>query len=314
MTSITERARQAAAGSFGRGLTAAIAVALGVTLYSFPSFAQGTCPTTPAEMSTELLDEDAAARAEAAQCFIESAVLFDYPDLKQVVNKMLNDDSADVRFYGLGALQASAWAALTTGSDLRNEKAKIMQVLNEDPVARNKAAAAYLIAQMDPIPVNQAQEPLLDLLGHADVLVVEAALAALSRFDSPPEEQISQALMVMKEHSDHNHRGVALQGLGRLHKDDPSIDPAVVGAVASALGDDNRFVQWQAANSLRMFGPQAASAEPDLQAIVWDPKQPPEVRKVAQEAVESITGEPIKPPWLTGETPPPEPGMAGAPE
>ena len=312
MTTISESTRRGTAGALRRGVAAAIGLSL--ALYGFPAFAQGICPATPGELTTALLNEDAAVRAEAAECFIEEAALLDYPDLKEVVNTMLKDDSADVRFYGLLTLAASYLGGLTTGSDLRNEKAKIMQILNEDPVPRNKAAAAGIIGSMDPIPVNQAEGPLLDLLAHSDTKVVNAALGGLLRFDPPPEEQISRALMGMTGHSDFKHRSVALRGLGRLYRDDPSIDPAVVEALASALGDDNRLVQWQAANSLRMFGPQASSVEPDLQAIVWDPKQPPEVRKMAQEAVESITGEPIKPPWLTGETPPPEPGMAGAPE
>ncbi len=312
MTRILESTRRGTADSLGCGVAAALALA--VALYGFPVLAQGTCPATPAELSTELLNEDSAARAEAAECFIEEAALFDYPDLKQVVNTMLKDDSADVRFYGLSTLAASYLGGLTTGRDLRNEKAKIMQILNEDPVPGNKAAAAGIIGLMDPIPVNQAEGPLLDLLAHSDVMVVEAALGALLSFDSPPEEQMSQALMGMTGHSDHNHRGIALRGLGLLYRDDPSIDPAVIEALVSALSDDDRFVQWQAANNLRRFGPQASSTVPDLQAIVWDSKQPPEVRKMAQEAVESITGEPIKPPWLTGETPPPEPGMAGAPQ
>jgi hypothetical protein len=63
-----------------------------------------------------------------------------------------------------------------------------------------------------------------------------------------------------------------------------------------------------------MFGSQATSAAPDLNAIVWDPEQPPDIRKAAQKAEEAITGEPTQPPWLTGETPPPQPGMTGAPE
>ncbi len=311
MTGILESTRRGTAGSPGCGVAA---LALAVALYGVSAVAQGICPATPGELATALLDEDAAARAEAAECFIEEAVLFEYPDLKQVVNKMLRDDSPDVRFYGLSTLAASYLGGLTTGSDLRNEKAKIMQILNEDPVPRNKAAAAAIIGAMDPIPMNQAEGPLLDLLAHSDTKVVNAALGALLSFDPPPEEQISRSLMGMTAHSDQYHRSVALKGLGRLYRDDPSIDPAVIEALVLALSDDDRLVQWQAANSLWTFGPQASSAVPDLQAIVWDPKQPPEVRKVAQEAVESITGEPIKPPWLTGETPPPEPGMAGAPE
>lgn len=312
MTRILESTRRGTADSLGCGVAAALALA--VALHGFPAFAQEICPTTPGELTTALLNEDAAARAEAAEWFIEEAVLIDYPDLKAVVNQMLRDDSLDVRFYGLSTLAASYLGGLTTGRDLRNEKAKIMQILNEDPVPRNKAAAAAIIGAMDPIPVNQAEGPLLDLLAHSDTKVVNAALGALLSFESPPEEQISQALMGMTGHSDHNHRGIALGGLGRLYRDDPSIDPAVIEALVLALSDDSRFVQWQAANSLWTFGSQAASAVPDLNAIVWDPKQPPEVRKVAQEAVESITGEPIKPPWLTGETPPPEPGMVGAPQ
>lgn len=292
----------------------AAVLALAVALCGFPAVAQEICPATPGELTTALLNEDATARAEAAECFTGEAMLFDFPELKQVVNKMLRDDSPDVRFYGLSTLAISAWGGLTTGSDLRNEKAKILQILNEDPVPRNKAAAAAIIGAMDPIPVNQAEGPLLDLLAHSDTKVVNAALGALLSFDPPPEQQISQALMGMTGHSDQYHRSVALKGLGLLYRDDPSIDAAVIETLVLALSDGSEIVQWQAANSLRRFGSQASFTIPDLQAIVWDPKQPPEVRKMAQEAVESITGELIKPPWLTGETPPPQPGMTGAPE
>ena len=186
-----------------------------------------------------------------------------------------------------------------------------MQILIGDPFGPNRAAAAGLIGAMNPIPVAQVQAPLLILLSHPAAIVAGAALDTLLRFPEPPEQQISQALLGMTGHSDPNQRGLASRGLGQLYEDQLGIDPIVVDTLAAALSDESRMVQWQAANSLRMFGVQAAAAEPDLQAVVWDPKQPPEVREIAQEAVETITSEPITPPWR-GQTPAADPGASGA--
>jgi hypothetical protein len=311
MTRISKRTRHGTALS--RSCTLTVTVALCTALFGSPALSQADCPTTPAELSSALQDDDAAARTQAAECFVEQAVFFDFSQLKHVVDTMLRDDAPEVRFYGLSNLQASYWAELTTGGDLRIEKTKIMQILNEDPVGRNKAAAAVLIGAMDPVPVNQAQEPLLDLLSHPEAIAVQAAFDVLLRFDEPPEQEISQALMGMTGHNDPNFRGFAYRGLGRLYEYHPGIDPEVVGSLAVGLGDESRNVQWQAANSLRMFGIQAAAAEPELQAVVWDPKQPSEVREIAQEAVETITGAPITPPWL-GQPPPPSSGAGGSPQ
>jgi HEAT repeat protein len=297
-------------------LSVAAALALAVALYGVSAVAQMSCPTTPSELE-EIIDNEAdpAVRAEAAECFVEKAIDLTYQELKPIVHKMLKDEaSAEVRFNGLAMLGASLMAGQSTGFDITGSKAKIIQILNEDPVGQNKAAAAALIAEMDPIPVNQVEEPLLDLLFHSDSFVVKIALGALLKFDQPPREEISQVLMDRMGHSDPRQRSVAGQGLGRLYRNDPSIDPAVVDALALALSDSDRHVKIQAANSLRMFGSQAASAAPDLNALVWDSKQPPDIRKAARKAEETITGEPTQPPWLTGETPPPEPGMAGAPD
>ena len=311
MTRISTRTRHCTAFSRRRNLV--VTIVLCTALFGSPAFAQADCPTTPAELSSALQDDDAAARTHAAECFVEQAVFFDYSQLKHVVKTMLQDDAPEVRFYGLSSLYASYWAELTTGSDLRIEKAKIMQILNEDPVGRNKAAAAALIGEMDPVPVNQALEPLLDLLYHPEAIAVQAAFGVLLGFDEPPEPEMSQTLMGLIGHNDPIFRGFAYRGLGRLYEDHPAIDPEVVGVLAAGLGDESRNVQWQAANSLRMFGIQATAAEPELQAVVWDPKQPPEVREIAQEAVEAITGAPITPPSL-GPTPPPPSGAAGSPQ
>ena len=210
----------------------------------------------------------------------------------------------------------SAWAGETTASDLWLEKARIIQILNEDPVARNKELAAAIIAHMEPIPVNQVEQPLLDLLSHSSAGLAESALDALLRFPDPPKQEISQSLMAMTGHDSVHHRRLGLLGLGRVHRGDPFTDQTIIDALAAGLTDGDRHVQWQAAHALQRIGPIAFSAEAALQAIVWDPKQPPEVRKIAQEAVETITGAPIQPPWLTEDTPPPAPpppGSAGAP-
>lgn len=283
-----------------------------VGLYVSPSFAQTTCPETPSELEAIISNEnDPEVRAEAAECFVEKAIDFTYSDLKRVVHKMLKDeDAADVRLFGLFNFAASYANGQTTGADLSTSKAKIIQILEEDPVAKNKATAAELLGILDPIPENQIEEALVDLLSHPDSIVVQQAFNTLMRFDFPPEQDIDDALMGKMGHSDPMQRGLASRGLGLLHRSDPNIDPVVIDALALALSDSDRHVKIQAANSLRMFGSQAASAAPDLNAIVWDPKQPPDIRKVAQKAEETITGQPTQPPWL-GETPPPQPGMAG---
>lgn len=291
----------------------AMGLALCLSLYVAPSFAQMTCPTTPSELEAIIDNEnDPAVRTEAAECFVEKAVDFSYSELKQLVHKMLKDeDAADVRLYGLFNFAASYANGQTTGSDLSTSKAKIIQILEEDPVGKNKATAAELLGVVDPIPDNQIEETLLDLLSHPDSFVVEQAFNTLMRFDIPPEQDVHDALMGKMGHSDPRQRSVAGRGLGKLHRSDPTIDPAVVDALALALSDSDRHVIIQAANSLRMFGSEAASAAPDLNAIVWDPKQPPDIRKIAQKAEETITGQPTQPPWL-GETPPPQPGTAGS--
>ena len=293
-----------------------LGLALCGSLYGAPAFAQMSCPTTPWELEAIIDNEnDPAVRTEAAECFVEKAIGFTYSELRQVVHKMLKDeDAADVRLYGLFNFAASYTNEQTTGSDLSTSKAKIIQILQEDPVAKNKATAAELLGVLEPIPENQIEEALLGLLSHPDSFVVEQAFNTLMKFDIPPEQDIHDAFMGKMGHSDPRQRSMAGQGLGLLHRNDPSIDSAVVDALALALSDSDRHVKIQAANSLRMFGSQAASAAPDLNAIVWDPKQPPDIRKAAQKAEETITGEPTQPPWLTGETPPPESGMVGAPQ
>ena len=290
----------------------AIALALTFCVYVTPSYAQVECPMSPAELEQIIANEaDPAVKAESAECFVEKSIDFSYPELKQLVHMMLKEEEpADVRFHGLAILGASLMAGESTGSDLWGSKSKIIKILKEDPIGQNKAAAAALISYMDPIPENQVEEPLLDLLSHSESSVASIALGALLAFDFPPEQEIGDALMGKMEHSDPKQRGMASRGFGLLHRSDPSIDPAVIDALALALSDSDRHVKIQAANSLRMFGSQAASAAPDLNAIVWDPKQPPDIRKVAQKAEETITGQPTQPPWL-GETPPPQPGMAG---
>ena len=300
----------------GRAGSLIVQVAMGsvicVGFYVSPTFAQTTCPATPSELEAIIDNEtDPEVRAEAAECFVEKSIDFSYPELKQLVHMMLKEEEpADVRFHGLAILGASLMAGESTGSDLWGSKSKIIKILKEDPIGQNKAAAAALISYMDPIPENQVEEPLLDLLSHFESSVASIALGALLAFDFPPEQEISDALMGKMEHSDPKQRGMASRGFGLLHRSDPSIDPAVIDALAIALSDSDRHVKIQAANSLRMFGSQAASAAPDLNAIVWDPKQPPDIRKVAQKAEETITGQPTQPPWL-GETSSPQPGMAG---
>lgn len=297
----------------GCGIIATVMIA--AMFHGFAAAAEEDCPSTPAELAFALTSDDAVARAQASECFIEEAIFFEYEDLKHVVKTMLNDDSAEVRYNGLSTLAASVWAAKTTANELWKEKAGIIQILNEDPVAGNKSGAAVLIGQMDPIPVNQVEQPLLDLLSHSDSSVVNFALKALLEFPDPPKKKISQALLAMTGHGNAGHRGVARMGLGRVHRGDSFTDQAIIDALAAGLSDGDRHVQWQAAHALQRIGPTAFSAEAALQAIVWDPKQPPEVRKMAQEAVETITGAPIRPPWLVEYTQPapPPPGTAGAP-
>lgn len=157
----------------GRAGSLIVQVAMGsvicVGFYVSPTFAQTTCPATPSELEAIIDNEtDPEVRAEAAECFVEKAIDFSYPELKQLVHMMLKEEEpADVRFHGLAILGASLMAGESTGSDLWGSKSKIIKILKEDPIGQNKAAAAALISYMDPIPENQVEEPLLDLLSHS---------------------------------------------------------------------------------------------------------------------------------------------------
>ena len=99
--------------ALGRGI--ATTLMLAAMLHGAPAAAEQDCPMTPAELSFALDNEDAAARAWAAECFMEESVFFNYANLKHVANKMLRDESADVRYFGLLTLHASAWAGQATG-------------------------------------------------------------------------------------------------------------------------------------------------------------------------------------------------------
>jgi hypothetical protein len=289
------------------------ALLLAVTPGEVP--AQEQCPETPSDLVAVLnQEEDAALREEASGCFVEKAIDFTYPDLKQLVHKMLKDsDSQEVRYYGLAILGASTLAEGTTGEDLADSKTKIIAILKEDPIARNKAAAAALIGEMDPIPENQVEQELLDLMSHEDSYLAEVAFDTLQRFLDPPREAMSNALVEGLGHVDPRHRAAAGKGLGQLYRKDQTVDPTIVGSLGLALGDNDDFVKLQAAHSLMLIGEPAASTVPELRKLAWDPKESPAVRQKAQEAEESLTGLPTRAPWA-GDPPPPAPaGASGAP-
>ena len=114
-----------------------ILLALVAGLCATPAPAQTTCPTTLWELE-EIIDNEAdpAVRAEAAECFVEKAIDLSYQELKHIVHKMLKDEaSAEVRYNGLAMLGASLMAGQSFGFDITESKAKIIRILNEDPVS-----------------------------------------------------------------------------------------------------------------------------------------------------------------------------------
>lgn len=150
-------------------------------------FAAEPCPTALADLSAVLAIEDAAARAEAAECFIEDSVLYDFPDLEPVVRVMLHDEESRVRWTGLSVLGASVWAGKTTGADMRQWMSEtLVAVLATDPSTGNRGLTAILIGEMDVIPENQVRAPLLDLLSQSDTKAARDALNTLQRFSQPP--------------------------------------------------------------------------------------------------------------------------------
>jgi HEAT repeat protein len=104
------------------------------------------------------------------------------------------------------------------------------------------------------------------------------AIRTLSKIGNASLEPV----LAQAKHERANRRECAVVALGEMKR----ADPAVIGTLIAALGDEDRLVREKAADALGAIGQAAAAALPALEKTREDPVRP--VAKAARLALEAI--------------------------
>lgn len=262
------------------------------------------CPSTPGDLLETLRSAGAPARIVAGQCFVERSVAFPLAELDQPIALLLQDADPNARRAGLEMIGSSAWAGTASDTEIGRAYAiRLQDILRLDGSARNRILAATLLVHLDGGYEGQLRGPLMRLLADPDPVVSDAALDNLIKLGLGRAPAATTVLVAKANNRDPRQRQLGYRGLGRTHANQGAVSDEVLGILRRGLKDDALENRIQAANALGSLHRAGTASEADLQAIVWNPRQPARLRRAAQDAVELITGKPIRAPWIT-ETPP----------
>lgn len=276
--------------------------------------AQGTaCPSTPDDLLVTLNGAATPARARAAQCFVERSVSFPLAKLDRPIALLLQDPDPSARRAGLEMIASAVWAGTASDAQVSRAYASRLQgILQVDGSARNRVLAATLLVHLDALHEGRLRGPLMRLLADSDPVVSDAALDNLIKLGLGTAPGTTTVLISKANSRDQQQRRLGYRGLGRTHANQ-RVGAEILQILRRGLRDEPLESRIQAAHALGALHRGGAAAETDLQAIVWDPRQPARLRRAAQDAVELITGKPIRAPWVTDAPLPEAPeGAAGS--
>lgn len=278
-----------------------LAFAIAAVVSASPPVDAKQCPATPGELQATLSNESKSDRAESAKCFVERSTHFPLAELHTPIATLLTDADPDVRLAGLEILASSLWTGTATNAQVSAGYTRRLQnVLRADSSARNRILAATVLVHVDALHEGQLRGPLMKLLASPDPAVSDAALDNLIKLGNGSSPEVKNVLLSKAKSSSQRQRQQGYRGLGRTQGNKNSISNDVLLVLRSGLKDQGLESKIQAAHALGALHQGGAAAEADLQRIVWDPHQPASLRRAAQDAVELITGKPIRAPWVSG--------------
>ena len=249
--------------------------------------------------------------AHAILCIAESQNQLTDAGVGELLDQALASGTTAVRGAGLDlvhALLLSGEAPLDQVREAHGDELEL--VLRSDPFVMNQVSSALVLVQVDAArPGLEAQ--IMRLFRHGDAGVSDHAFAGLRALGRAGQPQVIKRLMARMGTATSEEKLSLLASLGQaVAQTDSHHGQAAIQQIIKQLTDSDPNVRMYAAHAVAAIGPAARGAEPELQSILWDPKQPAHLRDAAKDAITAVGAAP-RPPWLK-EAETAAPGETGA--